>query len=71
MPMMAVRAMASSMPPRTLSTVKATANSRPMRNSQMVVLFMTARPGVACTVSPLLASALVVKVKKPTFRKPT
>ena len=71
MPAMAVTAMAISMPPRTLSTVRMMARNRPMMNSQMVGLFMTARPGVACTVSPFLASALVVKVKKPTFRKPT
>ena len=71
MPTTAVTAMAISMPPRTLSTVSTMASTRPMVNSQMVGLFMTARPGVACTVSPLLAADLVVKVKKPTLRKPT
>ena len=71
MPTTAVTAMAISMPPRTLSTVSTMASTRPMMNSQMVGLFMTARPGVACTVSPLLAADLVVKVKKPTLRKPT
>ena len=69
MPATVVMAMASSRPPLTLSTVKAMASTRPMRNTHSTGLSNVARPGVAPTAAVVSASG--VKVIRSTLSMPT